>query len=88
MPLQGKYDVKLGRSFLEPSQSGFIIMRCDFLPASVDRNQSGSIKISNEKEVDVRLPNVPNAEQPSTLFKGNLRNVQKECILIFNKKVI
>ena len=63
-------------------------MRCDFLPASVDRNQSGSIKISNEKEVDVRLPNVPNAEQPSTLFKGNLRNVQKECILIFNKKVI
>ncbi|CDI97538.1 ell associated factor 1 [Echinococcus multilocularis] len=85
MPLQGKYEVKLGRSFLDPSQNCFMTMRCDFLPASVDREQPGSIKIVNEKEVDVRLPNVPGAEQSSTLLKGNIRPVQKECLLIYNK---
>ncbi|KAL5962507.1 ELL-associated factor 1 [Taenia solium] len=85
MPLQGKYEVKLGRSFLDPSQNSFMTMRCDFLPASVDREQPGSIRIVNEKEVDVRLPNVPGAEQSSTLLKGNIRPVQKECLLIYNK---
>ncbi|VDM34653.1 unnamed protein product [Hydatigera taeniaeformis] len=85
MPLQGKYEVKLGRSFLDPSQNCFMTMRCDFLPASVDREQPGSIRIVNEKEVDVRLPNVSGAEQSSTLLKGNMRPVQKECLLIYNK---
>lgn len=62
-------------------------MRCDFLPASVDRDQPGTIKITNDSEVGVRLPNVSGAEPSSTLFKGNVRPVQKECLLIYNKRV-
>ncbi|VDO04453.1 unnamed protein product [Rodentolepis nana] len=85
MPLQGTYDVKLGQSFTNPSQNGFITMRCDFLPASVDRDQPGQIKITNDKDVDVRLPNVPSADHQSTLFKGTLRPAPKECVLIFNR---
>ncbi|VUZ43057.1 unnamed protein product [Hymenolepis diminuta] len=85
MPLHGTYDVKLGQSFTNPSQNGFITMRCDFLPASVDRDQPGQIKITNDKDVDVRLPNVPSADHQSTLFKGTLRPAPKECVLIFNR---
>lgn len=85
MPLQGTYDVKLGQSFTNPSQNGFITMRCDFLPASVDRDQPGQIKITNDKDVDVRLPNMPSADHQSTLFKGTLRPAPKECVLIFNR---
>ncbi|VDD80961.1 unnamed protein product [Mesocestoides corti] len=85
MPLQGTYEVKLGQSFIDPSQNYFMTMRCNFLPASVDKDQPGTIKINDDNEVGVRLPNVPGAEQPSTLFKGNIRPVQKECILIYNK---
>ncbi|KAM7536225.1 hypothetical protein Aperf_G00000088795 [Anoplocephala perfoliata] len=85
IPLQGTYDVKIGQSFTDPSQNGFMTMRCDFLPASVDREQPGQVKITNEKDVDVRLPNVSGADHPSTLFKGNLRQATKECVLIFNK---
>lgn len=87
MPLQGTYDVKIGQSFTDPSQKGFMTMRCDFLPASVDRDQPGQVKITNEKDVDVRLPNVSGADHSSTLFKGNLRQATKECVLIYNKTV-
>ncbi len=87
MSLQGKYEVKLGRSFLDPAQQSFMTMRCDFLPASVDREQPGTITITNDKDVGVVLPNVPRAEQSTTLLKGNMRPVQKECLLIYNKVV-
>ncbi|KAL7057788.1 hypothetical protein AAHC03_017192 [Spirometra sp. Aus1] len=85
MPLRGKYEVKLGRSFVEPPQSTFMTMRCDFLPASVDKNQAGTISITNDKEVGIRLPSVNGTEPNSTLFKGNIRPVHKECLLIYNK---
>lgn len=77
--------MKLGRSFVDPPQSTFMTMRCDFLPASVDKNQPGTISITNDKEVGIRLPSVSGAEPNSTLFKGNIRPVHKECLLIYNK---
>ncbi|KAK4475376.1 hypothetical protein MN116_000791 [Schistosoma mekongi] len=87
MQLNGTFDVKLGKSFLDRDLTSYMTMRCDFMPASVDRSQPGSIKVNEAKEVVVSLPNVTNAgSDTATLFRGTARPVQKECILIFNKK--
>ncbi|CAH8431423.1 unnamed protein product [Dicrocoelium dendriticum] len=86
MQLNGTYDVKLGKSFLDPNSAKYLTMRCDFMPASVDRTQPGSIKVDDSKEVVVNLPNVASVGSGSTVFRGSARPVQKECILIYNKK--
>lgn len=87
MQLNGTFDVKLGKSFLEPSSATYITMRCDFMPASVDRTKPGSIRVDESKEVVVNLPNVASVAAGSTVFRGSARPVQKECILIYNKRV-
>ncbi|CAH8631853.1 unnamed protein product [Schistosoma margrebowiei] len=87
MQLNGTFDVKLGKSFLDRDSTSYMTMRCDFMPASVDRSQPGSIKVNESKEVVVSLPNVTNSgPDTATLFRGTARPVQKECILIYNKK--
>ncbi|CAH8649607.1 unnamed protein product [Schistosoma rodhaini] len=87
MQLNGTFDVKLGKSFLDRDSTSYMTMRCDFMPASVDRSQPGSIKVNKNKEVVVSLPNVTNSgPDTATLFRGTARPVQKECILIYNKK--
>ncbi|THD22838.1 ELL-associated factor [Fasciola hepatica] len=86
MQLNGTFDVKLGKSFLEPSSATYITMRCDFMPASVDRTKPGSIRVDESKEVVVNLPNVASVAAGSTVFRGSARPVQKECILIYNKR--
>lgn len=86
MQLNGTYDVKLGKSFLDPNSAKYLTMRCDFMPASVDRTQPGSIKVDDSKEVVVHLPNVASVGPGSTVFRGSARPVQKECILIYNKR--
>ncbi|CAL8075773.1 unnamed protein product [Calicophoron daubneyi] len=86
MQLNGTFDVKLGKSFLDPNSATYMTMRCDFMPASVDRSQPGSIRVDNGKEVVVNLPNVASVGAGSTIFRGSARPVQKECILIYNKR--
>ncbi|TGZ68688.1 hypothetical protein CRM22_004130 [Opisthorchis felineus] len=86
MQLNGTFDVKLGKSFLDPDAATFMTMRCDFMPASVDRSQPGSIRVDEGKEVVVNLPNVASIGPGSTCFRGSARPVQKECILIYNKR--
>ncbi|VDP74671.1 unnamed protein product [Echinostoma caproni] len=86
MQLNGTFDVKLGKSFLEPSAATYMTIRCDFMPASVDRSKPGSIKVDDGREVVVNLPNVASVGAGSTMFRGSARPVQKECILIYNKR--
>ncbi|CAH8867906.1 unnamed protein product [Trichobilharzia szidati] len=95
MQLTGTFDVKLGKSFLhrDPTASSYMTMRCDFMPASVDRSQPGSIRVNEGNEVVVNMPNVTSTTSENTTatttttttFRGTARSVQKECILIYNK---
>ncbi|KAF6772862.1 hypothetical protein AHF37_07449 [Paragonimus kellicotti] len=86
MQLNGTFDVKLGKSFMDPSSATYMTMRCDFMPASVDRTQPGTIKVDEGKELVVNLPNVASVGAGSTVFRGSARPVQKECMLIYNKR--
>nr|CAH8852590.1 unnamed protein product [Trichobilharzia regenti] len=87
MQLNGTFDVKLGKSFLDRDPTSYMTMRCDFMPASVDRSQPGSIKVNEGNEVVVDMPNVTSTTlEATTTFRGTARSVQKECILIYNKK--
>ncbi|CAH8858782.1 unnamed protein product [Trichobilharzia szidati] len=87
MQLSGTFDVKLGKSFLDRDPTSYMTMRCDFMPASVDRSQPGSIRVNEGNEVVVDMPNVTSTNlDATTTFRGTARSVQKECILIYNKK--
>ncbi|CAH8616600.1 unnamed protein product [Heterobilharzia americana] len=87
MQLSGTFDVKLGKSFLDRDSTSYMTSRFDFMPASVDRSQPGSMKVNESKEVIVNLPNIPNTgTDATTVFRGTARPVQKECFLIYNKK--
>lgn len=87
MHLNGSYNVKLGKSLFDKDSNRYMTMRCDFMPTSVDKTKPGSLKVIDNKEVVLNMLNVANSGPECTFFRGIARPVQKECILIFNKKV-
>nr|XP_039273112.1 ELL-associated factor 1-like [Styela clava] len=74
----------LGESFKRNSNSAFHMMRYDFKPASVDKNQAGQLEVGDTNEVTVSLPHMVGSKTPCTVYKGSKKPAQKDCVLIFD----
>lgn len=84
------HELKLGSSFETGSsskdRSAFHSLRYDFKPASVDTSQVASVEIGESHSVSVTLPHVEGSGTSQTVYKGNKRPCQKECVLIIDHK--
>ncbi|KAJ8354318.1 hypothetical protein SKAU_G00218850 [Synaphobranchus kaupii] len=76
--------LKLGESFQKRPKSSFHTIRYDFKPASIDTNCQGELQVGKGDEVTITLPHIPGSTPPMTVFKGNKRPYQKDCVLIMN----
>ncbi|XP_036801623.1 ELL-associated factor 1 isoform X1 [Oncorhynchus mykiss] len=78
--------LKLGESFEKRPKSSFHTIRYDFKPASIDTSCEGELQVGKGEEVTITLPHIPvrGSTPPMTVFKGNKRPYQKDCVLIIN----
>ncbi|XP_077430694.1 ELL-associated factor 1 [Vanacampus margaritifer] len=76
--------LKLGESFEKRPKSSFHTIRYDFKPASIDTSCEGELHVGKGDEVTITLPHIPGSTPPMTVFKGNKRQYQKDCVLIIN----
>ncbi|XP_061632784.1 ELL-associated factor 1 [Phyllopteryx taeniolatus] len=76
--------LKLGESFEKTPKSSFHTIRYDFKPASIDTSCEGELHVGKGDEVTITLPHIPGSTPPMTVFKGNKRQYQKDCVLIIN----
>uniref|UniRef100_A0A667XYY1 ELL associated factor 1 n=1 Tax=Myripristis murdjan TaxID=586833 RepID=A0A667XYY1_9TELE len=76
--------LKLGESFEKRPRSSFHTIRYDFKPASIDTSCEGELQVGKGDEVTITLPHIPGSTPPMTVFKGNKRPYQKDCVLIIN----
>ncbi|TRY71264.1 hypothetical protein DNTS_006992 [Danionella cerebrum] len=76
--------LKLGDSFEKRPKSSFHTIRYDFKPASIDTSCEGELQVGKGDEVTITLPHIPGSTPPMTVFKGNKRPYQKDCVLIIN----
>ncbi|NXU49390.1 EAF1 factor, partial [Turnix velox] len=56
----------------------------DFKPASLDTSCEGNLHVGKGDDVTITLPHIPGSTPPMTVFKGNKRPYQKDCVLIIN----
>ncbi|KAK2909687.1 hypothetical protein Q8A73_007402 [Channa argus] len=76
--------LKLGESFEKRPKSSFHTIRDDFKPASIDTSCEGELQVGKGDEVTITLPHILGSTPPMTVFKGNKRPYQKDCVLIIN----
>ncbi|XP_078271590.1 ELL-associated factor 1 [Rhinoraja longicauda] len=76
--------LKLGESFEKRPKSSFHTIRYDFKPASIDTSCEGELQVGKGDQVTITLPHIPGSTPPMTVFKGNKRPYQKDCVLIIN----
>ncbi|XP_004419443.1 PREDICTED: ELL-associated factor 1 [Ceratotherium simum simum] len=74
----------LGESFEKRPRASFHTIRYDFKPASIDTSCEGELQVGKGDEVTITLPHIPGSTPPMTVFKGNKRPYQKDCVLIIN----
>ncbi|XP_043822184.1 ELL-associated factor 1 [Dromiciops gliroides] len=79
-----EHGLKLGESFEKRPKSSFHTIRYDFKPASIDTSCEGELQVGKGDEVTITLPHIPGSTPPMTVFKGNKRPYQKDCVLIIN----
>lgn len=77
----GAHELKLGKSFTNDSSS-FHTFRYDFKPASIDKTKVGEVEMGYNNSATVTLPHTDGSGQ--TVYKGNKRPTQKECVLIID----
>ncbi|XP_072009605.1 ELL-associated factor 1 isoform X2 [Engystomops pustulosus] len=79
-----EHGLRLGESFEKRPRSSFHTVRYDFKPASIDTSCEGELQVGKGDEVTITLPHIPGSTPPMTVFKGNKRPYQKDCVLIIN----
>lgn len=79
-----EHTLRLGESFEKRPRSSFHTVRYDFKPASIDTSCEGELQVGKGDEVTITLPHIPGSTPPMTVFKGNKRPYQKDCVLIIN----
>lgn len=79
-----EHALRLGESFEKRPRSSFHTVRYDFKPASIDTSCEGELQVGKGDEVTITLPHIPGSTPPMTVFKGNKRPYQKDCVLIIN----
>ncbi|KAG8442872.1 hypothetical protein GDO86_011614 [Hymenochirus boettgeri] len=83
-PDREEHVLRLGESFEKKPRSSFHTVRYDFKPASIDTSCEGELQVGKGDEVTITLPHIPGSTPPMTVFKGNKRPYQKDCVLIIN----
>lgn len=68
----------------DSSYSLILVVTDDFKPASIDTTCEGELQVGKGDEVTITLPHIPGSTPPMTVFKGNKRPYQKDCVLIIN----
>ncbi|NP_001193385.1 ELL-associated factor 1 [Sus scrofa] len=79
-----EHRLRLGESFENRPRASFHTIRYDFKPASIDTSCEGELQVGKGDEVTITLPHIPGSTPPMTVFKGNKRPYQKDCVLIIN----
>ncbi|XP_058036192.1 ELL-associated factor 1 isoform X1 [Ahaetulla prasina] len=79
-----EHPLQLGESFERHPKASFHTIRYDFKPASIDTSCEGELQVGKGDEVTITLPHIPGSTPPMTVFKGNKRPYQKDCVLIIN----
>uniref|UniRef100_A0A8D0C2S1 ELL associated factor 1 n=1 Tax=Salvator merianae TaxID=96440 RepID=A0A8D0C2S1_SALMN len=79
-----EHSLQLGESFERHPKASFHTIRYDFKPASIDTSCEGELQVGKGDEVTITLPHIPGCTPPMTVFKGNKRPYQKDCVLIIN----
>ncbi|XP_068791686.1 ELL-associated factor 1 [Struthio camelus] len=79
-----EHPLQLGESFERRPKASFHTIRYDFKPASIDTSCEGELQVGKGDEVTITLPHIPGSTPPMTVFKGNKRPYQKDCVLIIN----
>ncbi|OXB69732.1 UNVERIFIED_CONTAM: hypothetical protein H355_014085 [Colinus virginianus] len=79
-----EHPLQLGESFERRPKASFHTIRYDFKPASIDTSCEGEIQVGKGDDVTITLPHIPGSTPPMTVFKGNKRPYQKDCVLIIN----
>lgn len=83
--LDGKvFNLKLGKSFDHDADVAFHSIRYDFKPASIDTSKNATLDVGEGNSVTVTVPHVEGSGQLQTIFKGNRKRSQKECVLIID----
>ncbi|ELT98537.1 hypothetical protein CAPTEDRAFT_159180 [Capitella teleta] len=78
------HELKLGGSFAKDNSVAFHSIRYDFKPASVDTTRAANVSVGKGSSVTVEVPHVEGSGTSHTVFKGNKRPCQKECVLIID----
>ncbi|XP_059474537.1 ELL-associated factor 1 [Neocloeon triangulifer] len=81
-----EHELKIGQSFYSKGNSGaaFHSIKYDFKPASVDVQKMAKVEVGSTNNITVTVPNVEGATVGQTVFRGNQKPYQKECVLIID----
>ena len=66
------------------SGSTYHTIRYGFKPQSIDTEKMGTVEIGEKHNVTVTLPHKERALQPQTVFEGNEKPAEKDCLLIID----
>ncbi|XP_017878405.1 ell-associated factor Eaf [Ceratina calcarata] len=78
-------ELKLGPTFTNNKSTAFHTLKYDFKPASVDVSKVAKVDVGTNNMMTVTVPHLDGAGIPHTVFKGNQRPYQKECVLIIDR---
>lgn len=78
-------ELKLGPTFTNNRSTAFHTLKYDFKPASVDVSKVAKVDVGTNNMMTVTVPHLDGAGIPHTVFKGNQRPYQKECVLIIDR---
>ncbi|KAK9093239.1 hypothetical protein Syun_028150 [Stephania yunnanensis] len=76
------YNLTLGSSFKDHSSTKFCTLRYEFKPASIDKNQRGSLHKNKENRVTVEFPN-NQPGKPKVSFEGSSEDYKDNDAVLF-----
>ncbi|KAG9449387.1 hypothetical protein H6P81_009352 [Aristolochia fimbriata] len=76
------YNLRLGSSFTDNSSTKFCTLRYEFKPASIDKNQAGSLHKSKENRVTVEFHN-NQPGKPKVTFEGSCEDYKENDAVLF-----
>ncbi|XP_068643182.1 uncharacterized protein [Aristolochia californica] len=76
------YNLRLGSSFKDDSSTKFCTLRYEFKPASIDKNQAGSLHKSKENRVTVEFHN-NQPGKPKVTFEGSCEDYKENDAVLF-----
>ncbi|XP_068637835.1 ell1-associated factor 1-like [Aristolochia californica] len=76
------YNLRLGSSFKDNSSTKFCTLRYEFKPASIDKNQAGSLHKSKENRVTVEFNN-NQPGKPKVTFEGSCEDYKENDAILF-----